>query len=1471
MKASTLTRALGLLAACFALSASAHAGVVLSGGGLALVEEGGVIASGNLSATGTSTAFAKDLLPGYPSHQIPNLNDQLFGNAESWIGNTTGTFAGVSFGGTAVQVSSIAFGRDNNGVFTDRTLGTYTLQYTTAANPTNATTAWTTIGTLNYQSAGGTNFAFPSKRHRYTFNTVAATGIRLLVPAGGLSGGTCIDELEAYSGIVVTNNADSGAGSLRQALINVGVSETITFAAGLDGGTIALSSGQLTVNKPLIIDASSLPNGITIDAMQSSRAFIVTGASTATIRGLTIINGRTADGNPGINAAGGLFGRPAGDGDASLPGGGILNAGTLTLEGVTITNCGTGNGGKAGNGIIGAFGIPTSASGVGGASGSGGGIANQGILTMRNCTLAESFTGNGGEHGNGKGADFGGKSGDGGGLFNTGTLTLEYSTITGNRTGLSGVVNSKELGSPFGTVTPLPRGFGGGIHTSNGSSTMSQTVVAANTAEAGPDFFGTLTSFTGVNFIGNPAGAAGLGTFNTHFFTGDALLEALSDNGGPTYTCFPKAGSPLIDPAGSLSTTGGDQRGHPRLHGSSSDIGAVESSIAFVDARATGTNDGRSWRNAYTFLQDPLHDEFRYTQIWVAEGAYYPDEGTGQTDNVRTSTFTLKDRVVIYGGFAGTESRLSERNHAAHRTILTGDIDKNDEPSFPNRGGNAYHVLSGDGTNTPITSATILDGFTITAGNANGSSPNNIGGGIYNEFSSPTLTNCSFQGNRATNGGGIYNNSSSSPTITNCSFQGNRAANGGGIYNNSSSSPTLANCSFQGNSATSDGGGIYNNSSSSPTLTNCIIWNNQAGLSTTSPSSSVRDNSSTPTYSYCLIQGYTKDDLNTGSSPDTNLAPNNPLFIREIDPITAPITTGGDLRLRGGSPAIDAGDNTKNPTSTDLGGQPRFIDGNQDNIATIDLGAYESDGGPIFVNATVSDGTGDGTSWANAFRHLQSALAVASAGAEIWVAKGTYYPDEGTGQSDNNRTSTFALKPGVAIYGGFAGTETSFSQRDPSAHPTTLSGDIGNPGDISDNAYQVLRASGAAITATTILGGFTITAGNANGSFPNNTGGGIYNNSSSSPTLTNCSFQGNSASQWGGGIYNSTSSPTLTNCSFQGNSASLSGGGIYNFDSSPTLTNCSFQGNSATQDGGGIYNDRSLPTLTNCSFQGNVADYGGGICNEFSSPILNNCSFQGNSADFGGGIFNEFSSLILNNCIIWRNKDSSGTGTASSSVFNDSNAPIYSHCLIQGYSKSELDAGSSPGTNLAPNAPHFVREVDPNTAPNTTGGDLCLLTGSPALNVGNNDANSTATDLAGNPRKVGTIDLGAYEGAFVTFAHLGYSDPNGDANGNGITNFGDYAAGGNPSAPDDPSLHPKLIGNQLTFSFRDNAADITKKFQKSTTLLPGSWNPLVLTTDYTVSSSTSSGGRSLQTLTLTNTLLTGNPKLFFREEFKSVP
>ncbi len=196
---------------------SVEATVVLSGGGLTLVDEGpaalaaGDVAPVNLANSGT--AFALDQLGGF-GHFITEVNDGVYGNASSWIGNgatgTSGPFIGIDLGAAPTSVSSIAFGRSNvisgdpcaGGVCTDRHLGLYTLQFTAVANPNAATpdASWTTIGTLDYQAAGGDdNFNAPHQRHVYNFNPVNATGIRLIVPASGLVGGTAVDEIELFA------------------------------------------------------------------------------------------------------------------------------------------------------------------------------------------------------------------------------------------------------------------------------------------------------------------------------------------------------------------------------------------------------------------------------------------------------------------------------------------------------------------------------------------------------------------------------------------------------------------------------------------------------------------------------------------------------------------------------------------------------------------------------------------------------------------------------------------------------------------------------------------------------------------------------------------------------------------------------------------------------------------------------------------------------------------------------------------------------------------------------------------------------------------------------------------------------------------------------------------------------------------------------------------------------------------------
>ena len=186
-------------------SAATSSGIVLSGGGLTLVEEGpfGGTPPMNLARQPGAAPFVIDSLAGYPIHNYTGLTDGVYGNGNSWIGNSGSPgYAGVRFGGQ-FTISGIAFGRDNIGTFSDRTLGTYTLQYTRVASPGTGTTftgnpdtGWATIGTLNYQNAGTGLFTAPSRRHRFTFTPVEATGIRLLVPGTGIGAGTCIDELE---------------------------------------------------------------------------------------------------------------------------------------------------------------------------------------------------------------------------------------------------------------------------------------------------------------------------------------------------------------------------------------------------------------------------------------------------------------------------------------------------------------------------------------------------------------------------------------------------------------------------------------------------------------------------------------------------------------------------------------------------------------------------------------------------------------------------------------------------------------------------------------------------------------------------------------------------------------------------------------------------------------------------------------------------------------------------------------------------------------------------------------------------------------------------------------------------------------------------------------------------------------------------------------------------------------------------
>ncbi|MEP4078991.1 choice-of-anchor Q domain-containing protein [Haloferula sp.] len=578
--------------------------------------------------------------------------------------------------------------------------------------------------------------------------------------------------------------------------------------------------------------------------------------------------------------------------------------------------------------------------------------------------------------------------------------------------------------------------------------------------------------------------------------------------------------------------------------------------------------------------------------------------------------------------------------------------------------------------------------------------------------------------------------------------------------------------------------------------------------------------------------------------------------------------------------------------------------------------------GTIFVDADDAL-PGDGLSWASSFPRLQDALAVAVEGDEIWIAEGSYYPDEGGGKVDNDREAGFTIPDGISLYGGLVGNEASLAGRDPVANPTILSGDIdGNDTTIGGvtasaddinggNSYHVVNMiAGTLDPASGIpdLDGLIITGGAADGSEDLSIGGGLYvftNDSSMDFEFHDCVFQGNLADGDGGGVYmngnvlfdgchfignqsgddgaglyrDSGDTIVMTDCLFQSNLAGaagiivpapgsseiFSGGGGAHLRGDHELTHCRFEGNETADSGGGLLLDGN-GTLDSCLFVGNRAGAaGGGMLSQGQSVDCINATFSGNLAGAGGGGLSpvgEGASINLINCIFWSNLALNPSTTAGNSVetYFDGADPDPTYTVAEFIDYTLEDASNLDGTDPA-NDPLLVLELDPATAP-TTGGDHRLLTSSPALDAGDNSASTVLTDLAGNPRiQNTTIDLGAYEGSFVTFALLGFSNPDGDDNHNGITNFGDYAAGGDPTAPDDPTLRPQLTGNQLTFSFRNNAADVVTEFQKSDNLVD--WFKMSEGLDYSVNDTTVLGAQTTQTLDL----LTTDPKLFFREEF----
>ncbi len=376
----------------------------------------------------------------------------------------------------------------------------------------------------------------------------------------------------------------------------------------------------------------------------------------------------------------------------------------------------------------------------------------------------------------------------------------------------------------------------------------------------------------------------------------------------------------------------------------------------------------------------------------------------------------------------------------------------------------------------------------------------------------------------------------------------------------------------------------------------------------------------------------------------------------------------------------------------------------------------------------------DGSSWAQSM-DLPSALANPACG-EVWVAEGVYKPTSGA-----DRTATFAIRSGVAVYGGFAGSESGRDERDPALHRSVLSGDIGgddvvdahgitaSAADIAgDNSYHVASLDDA--SADTVLDGFTLTGGQANGtdSIETGVGGGLICNGSGagracSPNLRNLVVRGNSAAA-GGGLgcvaqAQGRCDAELENAAFVGNAAGMGGAlmnaGIDAGVASPRLRNVTFSGNNTEQGAG---------TFTNFG-NGGTAD-----------ATLVNVTFSDNSAASGGAVANlgmdGIAKVTIANAILW--------GNTPDEVVAQNGTTTLSHSILQGACPAEVSC-----TDTVVGNPHLGALQDGAMPVVLPGIDSVALDA-----VACDDA--PASDARGIVRPQGTrCDVGAAE---VRQAHL---------------------------------------------------------------------------------------------------------------------
>ncbi|HEY4416851.1 MAG TPA: choice-of-anchor Q domain-containing protein [Verrucomicrobiae bacterium] len=985
----------------------------------------------------------------------------------------------------------------------------------------------------------------------------------------------CLNFLSARAAtLLVTRTADHGAGTLRDTLAAAQSGDTIHFSPDLAGQTISLTNGELVVNglTDLTIDASTLPEGMTINGYSTSRIFDITNRAVVTLNGLTIANGY-------VNSS------DAYNNYAAAYGGGIRNNNDCTL---TVIHCAIYNNyGSFGGGIYNGSGtlvVTASTLNYNSVAAYGGGIYNEsGTVIVNNSTLSAN-------------ALF---YGTGGGIYNNtnGTIQLNQSTVSGNA-------------GYFGT--------GGGVYNAGGL-TLFDSIVAGNFSISGdPNIHGTYTNL-GVNVVDVPVALAPLGNY-----------------GGPTLTMPPLAtATNVIDQGDDAAiqtpynfTT--DQRGLPRLAGAHVDIGAVEwqtNEPRRLMVTVNADNGPGSLRDTLSQATDNTVILFDLSLTWetilLTNGELVVNgltnltiDASGLANNVvidgnhtsrifeftNNSMVTLNGLTIVNGSVAGAGGGAMNNSGCA-LAVTNCFINGNYAETGGGIANDGELVVSGSVLSNNLAiyygggiengAGTVAVNQSTLAGNQtfyNGS----YGGGIYNDSGIVTVNQSALAGNAAYSwGGGIYNNGTL--TLDQDTLSGNAVlfyGGGGGIYN--AGSLAVNQDTLSGNFAlyNSTGGGIYNDGQL--TLFNSIVAGNTM--------SGDADSGQANIYGAYLDQGTNVVDQPVALAPLGNYG--GPTMTMP------PEATATNIIDQGDAAAINPPYNF----TTDQRGYPRLVG------AQVDIGAVERQG--VTVTTTTDSGFGSLRAvLAQAVNGDTIDFAPDLAGQTIGLTSGALAV---TGLT-NLTIDASALPGGVVINANYTWCIFVTSQGVVTLNGLTMlngfnssGGGIVNESDCTLNLnHCTLRDNyanngGGIYNGGTLVINESILSGNYNAY---GYGAGICN--AGILTVNASTFSGNYTYSSGGGIYNSGTT-TVNASTLSGNFAtSDNGGGIYN-DGTLTVNSSTLFGNfTGYGNGGGIYNNGTL-SMAQATVSGNSAHFGGGIYTSYSGAMtLFNSIVSGNAVVYG--------------------------------------------------------------------------------------------------------------------------------------------------------------------------------------------------------------------------------------------------------------